>query len=1489
MQICAAVYPYPKTFPFQERLLCGSAVSNTPTPRFMNTRFTRSLSYFCLLTILFVSTGWQLTAQTETEPNNTLATANPATFSAPVGGGLCAPDNDDYFRVIQPAGGNSIRLITTASMNTTGQTGGIYTYLYNKYGTPLTGKFMGLTSNGFTDTLDYTCFEGDTFFVRVYDWSGSCKSYSLRCENTGYFTLRNDTEMNDALTSATGLLFQKDTTGHLGAQRYGVAAYTDNDDYYRCVLPAGGMKSLRLTMATRMVAPGSTGGLYYYLYDKYGTPLSSKFVSATTTTRLDTLDHTCFEADTFFVRVHDWSGECKEYRIKMDYTGNYTMQNDPEMNDALATATPLTYQKDTTGHLGSYRYGTAAYTDNDDYYRCALPAGSKSLRLICTSRMVEPGTTGSMYYYLYNKYGTPLVSKFVGASTTPRQDTLDYTCFEGDSFFVRVYNWSGSCKEYRIRVGNTGNFTLKNDTEPNDAITSALPVTMGRDTTGHLASMIYTPTSTRTDNDDYFRCIMPPDGLGVRIILNARQVEPGETGSVFYYLYNKSGAALGNKFVSLTSAVKPDTLQLSCAMGDTFFVRLYSWSGSCKEYTLRVDQIGSKPIAKIRSARTGNDFGFTAQTQHADWIEWDFANGKKSGFVYPAQSFAIGTYNVKLRAQNTACNIIYTDSMLVRVAGIESYTPNKAGAGGDLLMTVYGGGLIPTTAVKLIRGSTTLIPFETQSNAKQNTLSANFDLHFAKPGTYDVEITIPGEAPVLYRNGMKIDSFRYPFSKAEIIGPTRWRINSDTRFELKVSNSGNVFSNGAIVGFAYPKSVAVTFTPKQIKLNRNVSTSVMVDGETFTLSNASTAKYADSASQPMPISSLRGKPYDGYLILLKIPKVPSDGSVSIPFTARTAGAGSPSFYAFTHHPNQFGSCETPHWSNVTNMWAAEAIDAVDMAADKANAPGLFKGLIKATKIAQKHLAYDAAYAGAQFDAWWNGYDVTAEMYGNLNAELDEANAFALQTATDELGNALFDKALGKLVANNKVKNEWWNKTLADNMDASPEEFNTMIDKMNALSKGTARLEKLNTMLKTVKDLKTLNDKIATLMKLVEDCPELEPQLADLLKLLDEELEHKDPNDKPTQSVTSMDPNAIYGPEGVLAARYRKDGERMHYMITCENMDTASAPAQVVRIIDTLDKTKFDLSTFEFGNVYIGRKATRLLNGRGEFFGEVSLAPDVPLAARIMAKLDTATGIITWTMIGIDAATGTLPTDPDLGLLPPNVLKPVGEAAVNYSVKLKPGLPGGTMIRNMGLIYFDGNDPIATNVWSNTLDITKPVSRVSDAAVVNDTLVRLRFSGTDAESGIAGYRLFVHADTGTWQHLAITAADSMLVAVEPRKPYRFYVTSIDYVGNVEDKIPISEASVGIPQIGKPTAGNVYAIYPNPTTGELSIHTSSKPQVADLTITDVTGRQVSNSAIRFDGARPARLMLSNLSPGVYLITIGSGDGATETHRLVLTQRD
>src|SRR5690606_42108818 len=121
----------------------------------------------------------------------------------------------------------------------------------------------------------------------------------------------------------------------------------------------------------------------------------------------------------------------------------------PLPSTALLSYTTLfrSYNSDTTGHLGSLRYSTNATFDHDDYYMCVLPAGTKSIRLKYSARTVQEGATGSVYFYIYNKNKSELTNKHFNLADTFRVDSLDYTCFEGDTFYVRVRNWNNGRSE----------------------------------------------------------------------------------------------------------------------------------------------------------------------------------------------------------------------------------------------------------------------------------------------------------------------------------------------------------------------------------------------------------------------------------------------------------------------------------------------------------------------------------------------------------------------------------------------------------------------------------------------------------------------------------------------------------------------------------------------------------------------------------------------------------------------------------------------------------------------------------------------------------------------------------------------------------------------------------------------------------------------------------------------------------------------------------
>ena len=144
-------------------------------------------------------------------------------------------------------------------------------------------------------------------------------------------------------------------------------------------------------------------------------------------------------------------------------------------------------------------------------------------------------------------------------------------------------------------------------------------------------------------------------------------------------------------------------------------------------------------------------------------------------------------------------------------------------------------------------------------------------------------------------------------------------------------------------------------------------------------------------------------------------------------------------------------------------------------------------------------------------------------------------------------------------------------------------------------------------------------------------------------------EKKDKDKRRPDAGGSLDPNEKTGPLGYGSNHYIRGIDRlMNYNIFFENVDSATAAAQQVVIIDTLDKNVFDLSTFQVNSFGVGMHTFSFPKDRKEFVGDYTISND--LAIRPIIKLDTATGILKATFLTIDRTTGDIPDNPLTGFL-----------------------------------------------------------------------------------------------------------------------------------------------------------------------------------------------------------------------------------------------
>ena len=271
-------------------------------------------------------------------------------------------------------------------------------------------------------------------------------------------------------------------------------------------------------------------------------------------------------------------------------------------------------------------------------------------------------------------------------------------------------------------------------------------------------------------------------------------------------------------------------------------------------------------------------------------------------------------------------------------------------------------------------------------------------------------------------------------------------------------------------------------------------------------------------------------------------------------------------------------------------------------------------------------------------------------------------------------------------------------------------------------------------------------------------------------------------------VNNFDPNDIYGYIAESGSHAIKDGlNKVYYTIEFENdPEIATAPAHEIVVTDTLDATKFDLSSFAPTRVRIGEKSAEL-NGDKNFVTTIDMRPEINAIAQVKGSFDKQKGIAKWHITSLDPMTMEPTDDVMQGVLPVNH-NGNGIGELSYDISLKPGLAHGTEVKNRAGIVFDTNDVIMTPYWTNIIDCIAPEGHVTDVKMLNDSTAAVSIAATDELSGPWRYNVYVQYGDGAW---FLGAEDVPIDTTASVKVYEginhgFYVVVTDSAGNVEQK-------------------------------------------------------------------------------------------------------
>ncbi len=423
----------------------------------------------------------------------------------------------------------------TATLLTNGGTGsgtldGSNGYAWFKIEVPEEGKVA------FTETVTgnlqiyamYLCFADGSERTRLGYYFGSGKTLEVtnvgqgtyyvglqRHGGTGTYTLNyqftaspyaNDGEPNDEAAKAKEIGLNKTVQGRLGYQD--ANKYTDNDDWYKIVVPKDGRVDLEFTAEETY---GLTSyAMFFHWYNEADSSYPERarkgyyFANGTLTI-------TDAAAGTYYVRVNRHQNH-GGYTLKYTFTPcSYTNDNEP--NNDEGSGDTLESGKTVQGHLGFLDSNDKR--DNDDWYKIVVPQdGRVDLAFNC-----EETYELQLYYVmmLWQDEEDGSYNERVRKGYYLSNDTLTVTDVAAGTYYVQLKRHTGH-GGYKLKYIFTP-CTYTNDNELNDQVGVGDTLKSGRTVQGHLG---YLDDKNYRDNDDCYKIVVTKNGR-VDLVFNCEE------------------------------------------------------------------------------------------------------------------------------------------------------------------------------------------------------------------------------------------------------------------------------------------------------------------------------------------------------------------------------------------------------------------------------------------------------------------------------------------------------------------------------------------------------------------------------------------------------------------------------------------------------------------------------------------------------------------------------------------------------------------------------------------------------------------------------------------------------------------------------------------------------------------------------------------------------------------------------------------------------
>ena len=1176
-----------------------------------------------------------------------------------------------------------------------------------------------------------------TFYVNVHRYSGH-GGYTLKYEFTPV-NFVGDEEPNDEWSQ--GSLLKSGETLECKLGYTDDKGLTDDDDWFKIIVPEEGTVKLTLN-------PSQENALDIYWVRLYRVNENGDLVQRNSSgvgKEETAFPITDVGIGTYYVNVHRYSGH-GGYTLKYEFIP-CPLGNDPEPNNEFAEGSLLTSGKTIDCRLG-YTDDTGK-TDDDDWFKIVAPEeGTVKLTL-------NPNQENALDIYWVRLYRVNENGDLVqrNNSGVGKEETVfPITDVGKGTFYVNVHRYSGH-GGYTLKYEFTS-CPIDNDPEPNDEYDKGSLLTSGETIGCRLG---YTDDTGSTDDDDWFKIEVEKDGKA-EFTLNPNQENGLDIYWVRLYRLNENGDLVqrNNSGVGKEETAFPIT---DVGKG-TFYVNVHRYTGH-GGYTLKYlftpnPYIGDEEPndsykqaqTLVKGERVMAHLGYTddtGTTDDDDWYKFDVdIIGTPNLTIVPNQTYELDVYWMRVYTLNEDGSL-----KQLKNSGVGKY---QAG----MYLPYYDKG---TYYVNVHRysghGGYTLLYdeepiryFDSEPNDDYSQAIPINDnetkvgnIGFKKDdGSFDEDdwfkVTVDEGSQLM---------FSYDPDQGEGIDATLTLYYNGNSEAVKVKYNQGSLKEGTSA-WAHLQSLNIMTDENMkggtyyLRLHRNSGMG------TYTMTFSTVRRTLDSKVRVH---------YIGWPSVRK--GIPGSFDITVENTGSTPSG---SFFLCIPYTEDIKLLS----AFLPDNQGGRTIDASEMSDEEShNAVLVFPGLNPHEKYT--FTVWAEGYVEGKYDA--RGVSkiepVTMTVLGimainfiaDVGYSMVEDNIksglahLANTTLQDEEVTKEFARAYGVAEDDIRIKKEEYNMCAHG--------FKTVLKKTGESVNKSLGLEVVNKVMGLVEDMKSVADaarrkfmvkygRAAYLNKLMEE-------FEGTTEIMDEET-------GANNIVSSWDPNEMVGPIGYGDENYIGETKTIDYRILFENKAEATAPAYRIRITDVLDENVFDVSSVRFGG-------TSHEAGTGW-------------------KMKRDGNKLSWDIEGIE--------------LPPNVNAPEGEGYVTFSVDLKSGLANKAVIKNKATIIFDYNDPIETNEYVNTLDMTAPTTKMV-SAMSSGNKVTVTSNGTDKESGVSRFKFYVTEKDGEPQMFAEEFEPKAVFTIPDGgkiEDYKFFALAVDHVGNITETPPAAIAAVaGMP--------------------------------------------------------------------------------------------